>query len=427
MNKFLKTTVLLLMCAGVQSAGAVTLEECYSLVKQNYPQIRQYDLARSLEQYSFANASAAYLPQVILSGQATYQSAVSEFPEQMNQLYQAAGINMEGLTRDQYKLMLQVTQTIWDGGASSARKASAEADTKVSLLSTEKDIEALEGRVNQIYFGILVLEENLATVESMQELLEQNRKAVQSGVDNGAVLKSDLDKIRVEMLSLDQKKLDIEKSIDVYRKVLSIMTGRQITDSLEIPAIPYVDRNLNQRLELSLFDAQSAQAEAQKRLVNASVKPQFDLFAQGWYGKPGLNLFEDMMNNRFTWNYIAGVRMQWNISSFYTRRNNLRAADARSEMARTQKQTFEWEMSLQQLQMENEIDKMQELQARDDEIIALRRSIREASESQYRNGVITVSELLRDITEENTAVQTGNIHYLDMLRNLYDLKVTLNQ
>ena len=409
--------------------GAVTLEECYRLARENYPMVRQYDLVQKLEKFSFTNAVAGYLPQVQLSGQATWQTDAVNFPEEMQKLYKSAGLDLKGISKDQYKVTLLLSQTLWDGGAASAKKAGAKAGAELSTLNIEKEMEGLKGRINQVYFGILALEENLASLCNSQELLRRNLEVALSGEKNGVVMRSDIDRIRVESLQLGQKCTEIEKTIEIYRSVLSLMTGREIgkDEPLEMPAVPAVDKSRNGRIELKIFDAQMNQARARKKTVNSYVTPRFDVFAQGWYGKPGLNMFQDMMEDRMSWNAVVGVKMQWNISALWTRRNNIRSIDAQTEMIGVQKDAFLWNIDLQTLQIEKEVDKMAQLQESDREIVSLRRSIREASESKYRNGVITINELLQDITEENNAVQQESIHSLDMLRNIYDLKITLGQ
>ncbi len=410
-------------------AGAVSLEECLSRARENYPLIRQYELVQSLEKFSFANATAAYLPQIQFLGQATWQTDVVEFPEEMENLYKTAGLEMKGLSKDQYKLMLQISQTIWDGGATRARKNDAKAESEVSRLNIGKEMEELESCTTEIYFGILALQENIRTIESSLKLLETNLSVAETGAKNGTVMQSDTDRIRVELLSLNQKLTETAKALEAYRLVLSLMTGLEIgeNEDFEIPQVPAVRTDVNASSALRLFDAQAEQIRVRKAMVNSAVMPHFDLFAQGWYGRPGLNMFNDMMYNEFSWNAIVGVRMQWNISSFYTRRNGIRTADSQAKMLENSKAAYLWNFSLKQTQIEKEIEKMNELQESDLKIVSLRRSIRESSESKFRNGIITAGDLLRDITEENNAESRCNIHRLDALRNIYKLKIMLGQ
>ena len=411
------------------SSMAITLEECYEKAKANYPLIEQYQLTERLKDYSFVNASSAWIPQLVLSGQATYQSAVTEFPDEMTAMYEKVGLDIQGLNRDQYKLMLALTQTIWDGGTSKAQKDVARADAEIANLQVEKELDALNSRINQIYFGVLVLTENLQTNLYMDTLLQNNLKQMQSALDNGMVMQSDFDQIKVEILTLRQQRTQLTHTINAYRQVLSLFIGETIADYEPFirPSIPIIDKEANNRTELRLFDAQIAKNEAQRRQINSLVMPRFDLFAQGWYGRPGLNLFDDMINNNFSFNAIAGIRLNWNISGLYTHKNKLNQLKTANDAIEVQRKTFVWNLNLQQSQIEQEIEKMSQLKADDNEIVELRKSIRKTSESKYQNGTITMSDLLRDITNENNAIQTRTLHELDLLRKIYDLKLTLNQ
>ena len=207
------------------------------------------------------------------------------------------------------------------------------------------------------------------------------------------------------------------------------MIGRQIGDDevFEKPEVQLVDLTQNRRTELMLFDAQIRQIESQKRMLDVAVMPKFALFAQGWYGRPGLNMFNDMMYDRLTWNGIAGITMKWDITGFYTRKNDRRRIELSQRSVELQKDAFLWNTDIQRTQIRNEIDRMYQVKASDDEIVRLRESVRRASESKYRNGVITLNDLLRDITNENSAIVSRSLHELELLKNIYDLKVVLNQ
>lgn len=419
---------LFLVLLATINAKSITLDECYRLSRENYPLIRQYDLIEKSSVFSFANASKAYLPQLAFLGQATYQSEVTSFPDQMNELYQRMGISFEGLSRDQYKLMLQLSQNLWDGGLTKAKKEGIKADEKVSRLSLDKEMDALKTRINQVYFGILALEANIQLNDYADTLLSGNLKTIQSGVNNGVAMQSDLDNVKVELLTLRQQRTQLEKSIYTYRHILSLLIGTELqpNEAIERPSTLEITTD-NNRIELQFFDAQIEQNQARRNLLNASLSPRFDLFAQGWYGRPGLNVFEDMLTNQFSWNYLAGVRLQWNIGGLYTHGNDLNKISLSNQSVEVQRNIFVWNVRQQQIQLENEVAKMQQMKQSDAEIVALRQTIRKASESKYKNGVITVTDLLRDITNENQAIQTQTIHELELLKNIYDLKVTLNQ
>ncbi len=409
--------------------AAISLEECYTLARNNYPLVRQYELTEAMSRYSFENAAMGYVPQISLGGQATLQSDVTEFPEAFNNLLALAGVEMKGLSHDQYKVQLDISQTIWDGGYSKAQREAVKAQAEVSRLTLDKDIDALKTRINQMYFGILVMEENIRTSLYMDTLMTANLKIVESAVRNGTALASDTDNIRVELLTLRQQRRQLESAVRTYKDMLAIMIGRRIEDSevFDKPEVMLVDTGLNKRTELLLFDARIRELELQKKMLDVAVMPKFAFFAQGWYGKPGLNIFDDMVYNKMSWNGIAGITFKWNISGFYTRKNDLRSIDLSQRSVELQRDAFKWNTDLQQTQIQNEIDRMYEMKASDDEIVRLRESVRKVSESKYRNGIITVNDLLRDMMNENNAKVERSRHELELLKNIYDLKVMLNQ
>lgn len=409
--------------------AAISLEECYTLARNNYPLVRQYELTEAMSRYSFENAAMGYVPQISVGAQATLQSDVTEFPEAFNNLLALAGVDMKGLSHDQYKVQLDISQTIWDGGYSKAQREAVKAQAEVSRLTLDKDIDALKTRINQMYFGILVMEENIRTSLYMDTLMTANLEIVESAVRNGTALASDTDNIRVELLSLRQQRRQLESAVRTYKDMLAIMIGRRIEDGevFDKPEVVLVDTSLNKRKELLLFDARIREIELQKKMLDVAVMPKFAFFAQGWYGKPGLNIFDDMVYDRMSWNGIAGITFKWNISGFYTRKNDLRSIDLSQRSVELQRDAFKWNSDLQQTQIQNEIDRMYEMKASDDEIVRLRESVRKVSESKYRNGIITVNDLLRDIMNENKAKVERSRHELELLRNIYDLKVVLNQ
>jgi outer membrane protein TolC len=426
-----------------------TLEACQAFARENYPFVKQYGLIRQSTEYSVANVVKAYLPQVALSAQASYQSDVAAFPQEMTNLYEQIGIDFKGLNKDQYKVALEVNQMIWDGGFTRAQKEVSSAEGNVSAQSVETEIYTLRERINQLYFGILVLDAQLQQNVLFQTLLQSNCKTVEACVNNGIAMQSDLHAVEAELLSVAQLRVRIESAADAYRQMLSIMIGKKIDDSawLEKPdAVGMEDAytqfknesimlsdsgsalsdERNHRPELALFDAQSAQFEAQKRAVKATTMPRFGLFAQGFYGNPGLNLFKDMTEDKWTWNYIAGIRMQWNFGSLYTKKGTLRKLSVAQRQIDNRRETFLFNNRLQQVQQRHAINQMRRVMRDDEEIIRLRTSVRQASEAKYANGTSTINDLLRDITAENQASLNKSLNELEWLQRIYEWKNTIN-
>ena len=428
MKRLVFISFLVACCVCVQAQ--FTLDECQELARENYPLIKQYGLIEQSTEYTVSNAAKAYLPQVLFSAQTTYQSDVAAFPEEMTNAYKQMGIDMKGLNKDQYKVALEVNQTIWDGGLTRAQKDISKAEGQVSAQSVETEMYAIRERVNQLYFGMLVLDEQLRQNELLQELLQSNYNMVDAYFKNGVAMQSDLDAVKVEQLSVSQQRIQIESAASVYRRMLSVMTGKEFGNSATFgkPAamVDGLPEN-NNRPELNLFDAQSEQFEAQKQAIKASTMPRLGVFAQGYYGNPGLNLFKDMTEDKWTWNYVAGLRLQWNFGSFYTKKGTFRKLSLAQQQIDNRRETFLFNSTLQQVQQQVAIDKMQKVIAGDDEIIRLRTSVRQASEAKYANGTITVNDLLRDITAESQARLNQSLHELEWLKNIYELKYTVNR
>ena len=411
------------------SAEEYTLDGIQQLARANYPAIRQFELIDKIADFSLANASCAWAPQISLSGQATYQSDVVSFPESMTDVFSMLGVDISGLHKDQYKLALNIEQTLWDGGYTKSRKEAVLAEKEVSSKSVEVELYALADKVNQLYFGILVLDEQLRLNDLASGILEDNRKIIRSYIDNGLAKPSDLAKVDAELIANSQQRTRICSSRKAYIQVLSVMTGRELSEEdtfVRPEPVLYSDSPQSNRPELKLYDAMALSIEADRTAVKSMLMPRFSLFAQGLYGYPGLNMFEAMMEYRWRPNFYVGVRFQWNISAFYTKRKTERRLDASVRQVELQRETFLYGKRIEQVRLNADIEQMREILEDDDRLINIRTSIREASESQLRNGTLLISDLLKDINDEHRARIDKSIHELEYLKKLYKMKYTLN-
>lgn len=411
------------------SAEEYTLDGIQQLVRTNYPAIRRFELIDRIADFSLADASSAWAPQISLSGQATYQSDVVSFPESMTDVFSMLGVDISGLHKDQYKLALNIEQTLWDGGYTKSLKEAALAEKEVSSKSVEVELYALADKVNQLYFGILVLDEQFRLNDLAASILEDNRKIIRSYIDNGLAGPSDLAKVEAEIIANSQQRSRICCSRKAYIQVLSVMTGRELSEEdtfVRPEPVLYSDSPQSNRPELQLYDAMALSIEADRTAVKSMLMPRFSLFAQGLYGYPGLNMFEDMMEYRWRPNFYVGVRFQWNISAFYTKRNTERRLDASVRQVELQRETFLYGKRIEQVRLNADIEQMRKILEDDDRLINIRTSIREASESQLQNGTLLISDLLKDINDEHKARIDKSIHELEYLKKLYEMKYTLN-
>ena len=407
---------------------AQKLDECCRLAREHYPEIRQYDLIAETEQYNISNAARAWIPQVVLSGQATYQSATPTYPEAFNQIIAANGLDMAGIRKDQYKVAIDISQNIWDGGQSKANRAIAEAEAAEQRSRVDVSLYELQSRIQDIYFGILLLDERVAQTKTLIEVLDANLKRMHTYYKNGVAMQSDVDAIEAELLTACQTLSQVVASRASFRRMLEVFIGQPLADeTLTRPAMVEVTSRTSLRPELALFDAQSNKIVAQHKVITTSVMPRFSAFAQGYYGYPGLDMFKSMVSSEWTLNAIVGVRMSWNIGAFYTKKNNLCKLDAAERQIAIQRDLFLFNTQMQTTQDDGEIARLHSALEDDNRIVELRRSVRMAAESRLENGVIDATDLLRKIADETNATLNRSTHEIELLQATYRLKTILNQ
>ena len=423
-----RTILLLLMVLTALTSRAQTLEECCRLAREHYPEIRQYDLIAETEQYNISNAARAWIPQVVLSGQATYQSATPTYPEAFNQMIAANGLDMSGVRKDQYKVVIDVSQNIWDGGQSKANREIAEAEATEQRSQVDASLYDLQSRIQNLYFGILLLDEHVAQTEILIEVLDANLNRMCTYYKNGVAMQSDVDAVEAELLTAHQALSQVEASRASYRRMLEVFIGQSLTDkTLTRPAMVEVASRTSAHPKLVMFDAQTDRLAAQRKAITASTMPRFSAFAQGYYGYPGLDMFKSMVSAKWTLNAVVGVRMSWNIGAFYTKKNNLNKLDVAERQISVQRDIFLFNTQMQSTQDDGEIARLRSALEDDNRIVELRRSVRMAAESRLENGVIDATDLLRKIADETTATLNRSTHEIELLQATYRLKTILNQ
>ncbi|MBQ9645679.1 MAG: TolC family protein [Prevotella sp.] len=401
-----------------------TLQECQQAAERNYPLIRQYDLISKTTELTVANIGRTWLPQVAASAQATYQTDVTAFPESMQAIYRQAGISMEGLKKDQYRVGIDVQQTVFDGGTTRRQKTIAQRQGALQEAQTEVTMYQVRRRVNELFFGLLLLDEQLQLNADLQELLSANEKKLLSMYQRGTAAESDYKSVKAERLHAVQQSTALQSQKRTLTLMLGALCGMEI-GNLAKPAAISVGAAVG-RPELKTIDAQLRLADAQEKALSAALKPRLSVFAQGVYGYPGLNLFEDMMNRRWSLGAVVGARLTWNIGALYTHKNDMAKIQLQRDMAQTSRDVFLFNNNLEQIQQHESIERYRKLMADDAEIIALRSSVRKAAESKLAHGIIDVNDLLKEINAENGACVQQSVHEIEMLKEIYDLQYTTN-
>lgn len=405
---------------------AQSLEECRQAAEHNYPIIRQYDLIARTTELTVRNIQKAWFPQISVTAQGSYQNKVTAWPENLQGMFAQMGIQLQGLSRDQYKVGIDVRQTLFDGGTIGSRREIARGEGAVQAAQTEVDLYKIGQRVHEMYFGLLLLDEQLRLNADVNALLRSNEAQLAAMLKSGTASAGDFENVKAERLSAEQQQTELLSQRQTLQRLLSLFCGIPV-DSIRRPAVPNLPSGENKRPELRLFDRRLQLTAAQEKAVDAQLLPQLGLFAQGYYGNPGLNLFEDMMKHRWSWNGIAGLKLTWNLSALYTHRNEKSKLRVQRELIENARQQFLFNNQLDETQQSENVRRFRAIAQRDGEIIALRTAVRKAAESKLAHGIIDVNGLLREINKENAAKTQQAIHEIDMLKAMYDLKFSHNE
>ena len=410
-------------------AAQLSLDDCQRLAEAHYPLIKKYDLISQTTQFTVKNIRQGYLPRIAVTGQATLQNDVPTLPGVLSEMLATKGMEAKGLKKDQYRVGLDVDQLVWDGGRISKQKQMAEAQGRAEQVQNEVQLYALRSRVNELYFGLLSLDESIALSKALGKLLTKNRERLVALEKGGMVMAADVDAVRAEELKSIQQTRSLQMVQNSLREVLALFIGKDKSELQQLvkPRCADLQGGENRRPELRLFDVQQQQMALREEHLDRARYPQLRFFAKGGYGYPGLDYFDDMFHHDWKWTAMVGLRLRWDISSFYTQNNERRKLSLSREKIDNAREVFLFNNRLQATQQRAEWQRYQQMLSEDDEIVRLMTSVREAAETRLEKGVIDVVQLLQEITKENEARIARSGHEIDMLKSLYELKYTLNQ
>lgn len=403
----------LLYSANAQTAMPLTIEHCYTMARQNYPLAKRHELIKKSAEYSIQNASTAFLPQFNINGQATYQSDVTEVPIKL------PNTSIPTISKDQYKIYAEVNQTVFDGGITKIQKRSIQATAAVEQQQLEVELYKLTERINQLFFGILLLNEQLKLNDILKSDIQSGLAKTNAAIANGIALKTNAEILQAELLKNDQRNAELISAKLAYIDMLSQFINQPLPENivLETPMSISVSNDIK-RPELLAFDDQKKLISIKNNMINAKNLPRISLFAQGGYGRPALN----MLKNDFSGYYIGGVRFSWSLSGLYTTTKEKALLNIDKRSIEIQKETFLFNTSLQVKQQNAEINKLNGLVTSDNDIIELRNHIKTTSLVQLENGVINSSDYLREVNAENQAKQNQSLHKLQLLMAQYNQK-----
>ncbi len=390
-----------------QKADTLDLIICQQQAIENYPLIKQKNLLSASADLRIKNFNTAWFPQLTLNGQATYQSEVTQIP-QFSPMF-----NPPSVSKDQYKLTLDLNQVIWDGGLTSAQKKLEISTLQADKLNVDVQLAQIKERINLIFFNILLAQENEKIIRNVQNDLQSRLKKIEAGIKNEIQLQTNADILKAEFIKTEQQLIELANAKQTAIKMLAEFTNRSIAENAvfavpetEVASIAYD----NKRLEMQLFDLQMNKLDVSKKLSTARIMPRFYAFGQGGYGRPGFN----MLSNDFDFFYIFGAKLSWNISGFYQTGREKKIIDLQKNLVEIQKETFDKNLKISTQKDMGDIAKFQQLITKDEEIIKLRESITRSASAQLENGIITATEYVTELDAEIQAKLNSELHKIQL-------------
>lgn len=415
---FLSAMMLVFVLETQAQTTTLTLEQCYELARQNYPLIKQKELYTMSKEFSIANAHAGNLPQVALYAQATYQSDVTKVS-----IDNPAFPKINPLSKDQYKIYAEVNQNLYDGGTVKRTSAIHETNALINDQQLEVELYKIKDRINQIYFGILLLNQQLVQVELLKKDILSSSAKVKASIENGTAFRMNADILEAESLKTDQRTIEIKAAKRAYLAMLSLFIKQDLPETIVLVEPKNLEIHLTDditRPELSIFNYQRQLARSQFELTNTRTMPRAGLFLQGGYGKPGLN----MLKNEFSTYYLGGLRLSWNLAGFYNAKREKQLFDVNTRMIDTQQEAFQFNTKLSLKQTSSEVTKLQDLIKIDEQLITLRVKIKETAKAQLDNGVISANDFLRELNAEDQTKQNQLLHKTQLMMAVYNYNTT---
>lgn len=401
-----------------QSTPQVTLDDCYAAAINNYPNYRQMDMDVQINQLNKQNIQTTYLPSLNLNGQASYQSDVTKVP------ISVPGMDIPTISKDWYAVNLDIEQMIYDGGLTANRKKVEDADLGINHQKLQVEFFQLKNRVNQLYFNTILLRKSLEILEVLKKNLESTIADAQVAFDNGAILSSDVDALKVEYHLALQQIIEKQEDIKALLGSLQVLTGLNLSNAeqLIIPEPEIVDYHfVNNRPEYMLLGKQQTKIEALTELTQTKRMPLLMAFGQAGLGRPGY----DMLNDDFDTYYKIGARLHWNIWDWNKVKREKLVLHVQNEIITTQKQSFDQQLKAELESKISAIRKAEQLITSDQTIVELQGNVVSTANVQLRNGNITTTNYIIELNKQVKAQLNLEVHKLQLIYSKYQYNITL--
>ncbi len=416
-------SLILPMLAGAAPQQTLSLADCMKLAEENYPLRKQIEMQTVQSKLATDELNSAFYPEISLFGNAQWQSDVTKVDINLT-LPNGSKPEFPSPAKDQYKIGISANQLIYDGGTVAARISAEHANELYAKSSVDVELFKLRSRISDLYFGVLKIRLSISSIDTLAASLRSKLETIESAVRNGAMLESNALIIQAELKKLAQSREDLLSLLAAQLRMLSELAGRDIAESmLALPNLAAEPIDANSRLnpEFKAFDKSRQLLEVSKQSIDASVMPKVSAFAQAYYGRPGLNMFD----NDFAPAFIVGIKASFPLFNWGTPDVRREQLDVRSRIIDCQEETFKKNRSVQLAKQQTDLEKFDRLIAEDDEIIDLRDRIATQYESQLGAGIITASEFVSEKNNAASARLNRELHRIDKLKARADIILTL--
>lgn len=394
---------------------ALSLNEARSMARDNYPAIRQYRMIEQSRDFTLDNVMKGWLPQVSISAGAYGFTDILKSDKKMEQ----EGMDMNNFMAN---ASVMIKQSVYDGGQIAARKKVVWAESQVQKQQLDVSMYAINEQVDQLFFGILLLDEQLKQNALLKKDLATSEQTIRSMMIGGIANQTDLDAILVERLKAEQQNESLLASRQSYLRMLGVFVGKDLAaaaETLEKPAQGYVRANVN-RPELKYYASQNLLLDAQRKQLNTQLRPTVGIFGMGMVHSK----MSDMLNNGMM---VAGVSVSWNIGALYTRKNDIRKIEVQRQINDSQREVFLFNNRLQNEEADGAIASLKRQIEKDEEIVRLRENIRGKSDRKVELGTKSVNELVSDINAVSLARAQKAMHEIQLLKEIYRQKNINNE
>jgi len=396
------------------SQKIITPKECYDKAADINALALEKEAYTEIWQLKDKNLSRGWLPTLDANGSFIYNSSVVDMTDILGDL-PVPGISdlIKPLPHEQYKITVDINQVIYDGGATKGARAIEKADLDINQMQTETDLYKLRGQINSYYFNLLLLDRQRELLQNYLELIDKRISSMNSALASGVILRSDIDVITSEKIKLEQQLGENKIRKASLLKILSGLIGTEIDASAEfvLPSPGVEVTNELSRPELQLFDLRKEQLNAALQVIQSKRMPKAFGFATLGYGNPpGSNLFKD----EFAPYYILGAGLKWNIFDWNKVKNEKQVISLQQGIIDNRKSDLTDNLKRLLDAKSAEISSLRSLLASDSELIAIRKRITAAAESQYENGTITATEYMNELNSERQALINYEIHKINL-------------